>query len=262
MNNMKDSTTHYNHLKNNLDVLKLNQMNMHLDEYMNEIQRGEKSFLDALYELTELEIEDKNRRAMNACVKVANFPFIKTMDDFDFSFQPSLRKEEIIGYTELRFIENVENLLFIGSPGVGKTHLSVSIGIEAAKKRRSTYFIHCNDLIMQLKRAQIENRLESRLKFFSKYKLLIIDEVGFLPMDSEASKLFFQLISRRYEKHSTIITTNKPLSHWTEIFGDAVLANAILDRILHHCHVIKIVGSSYRTKDLSKELTRDDENSD
>lgn len=114
---------------------------------------------------------------------------------------------------------------------------------------------------MQLKRAQIENRLESRLKFFSKYKLLIIDEVGFLPIDSDTSKLFFQLIINRYEKHSTIITTNKPLSHWTETFGDAVLANTILDRILHHCHVIKIVGNSYRTKDLSKELVRDDEKS-
>lgn len=228
---------------------------------MDAMQKGEKSFLDTLYEMTELEIADKNKRAMNACVKVANFPFIKTMDDFNFSFQPSLRKEEIIGYTDLRFIENVENLLFIGSPGVGKTHLSVSIGIEAAKHRKSTYFIHCNNLIMQLKRAQIENRLESRLKFFSKYKLLIIDEVGFLPIDSDTSKLFFQLISNWYEKHSTIITTNKPLSHWTETFGDAVLANAILDRILHHCHVIKIVGNSYRTKDLSKELVRDDEKS-
>ena len=109
-------------------------------------------------------------------------------------------------------------------------------------------------MIPQLKRARLENRLEQRLKFFAKYKLLIIDEVGFLPLDDEASKLFFQLISRRYENHSTIITTNKSLSQWGEIFGDSVLANAILDRLLHHCHLVKIIGKSYRTKDLTKEL--------
>lgn len=203
-----------------------------------------------IYELTKLEVEAKEIRAMNACVKAANFPFIKTMDDFDFSFQPTLNRDMIRGFTNLRFIEQKENILFIGSPGVGKTHLCV----ESAKHRNSTYFIHCNDMILQLKRARLENRLEQGLKFFAKYKLLIIDEVGFLPLDDEASKLFFQLISRRYENHSTIITTNKSLSQWGEIFGDSVLANAILDWLLHHCHSVKIIGKSYRTKDLTKEL--------
>lgn len=175
-----------------------------------------------IYELTKLEVEAKEIRAMNACVKVANFPFIKTMNDFDFSFQPTLNRDMIRGFTDLRFIEQKENILFIGSPGVGKTHLSVAIGVESARHRNSTYFIHCNDMILQLKRARLENRLEQRLKFFAKYKLLIIDEIGFLPLDDEASRLFFQLISRRYENHSTIITTNKSLSQWGEIFGDSV----------------------------------------
>ena len=116
--------------------------------------------------------------------------------------------------------------------------------------RTSTYFIGCNDLVLQLKKAHIENRLEQRLKFFSKYKLLIIDEVGFLPLDTESSNLLFQLIARRYEKNSTIITTNKSLSRWGEVFGDPVIANAILDRLLHHSTVINIVGRSYRTKDI------------
>ena len=138
----------------------------------------------------------------------------------------------------------------MGSPGVGKTHLATSIGIETASNRKLTYFIHCNDLILQLKRAHLENRLEQKLKFFTKYKLLIIDELGFIPLDDEASKLLFQLISRRYEKVSTIITTNKQLSQWGEVFGDNVLANAILDRLLHHSHVISITGRSYRTKDI------------
>lgn len=254
---MIESMTKYNRLKNNLQTLKLNQIEVHLDEYLNKVQSGDMGIIDCLYEMTNLEMEAKELRAMNACVKTANFPFIKTMDDFDFSFQPTLNKEEIIGFTDLRFIENNENILFIGSPGVGKTHLSVSIGIAAAKHRNSTYFIHCNDLMLQLKRARLENRLEQRLKFFGKYKLLIIDEVGFLPLDDEASKIFFQLISRRYEKHSTIITTNKSLSHWGEIFGDTVLANAILDRLLHHSHIVKIIGHSYRTKDLEKELKQE-----
>ena len=187
---------------------------------------------------------------MNACVKVANFPFLKTFEDFNFNFQPSINKEQILDFKYFKFIENKENSIFIGSPEVGKTHLATSIGIEAAKARVSTYFISCGDLLLQLKRAHLENRLEQRIKFFSKYKLLIIDEVGFLPLDIESSNLLFQLISKRYEKNSTIVTTNKPLSRWGEIFGEPVSANAILDRLLHHSNVINIVGRSYRIKDI------------
>ena len=187
---------------------------------------------------------------MNACVKVANFPFLKTFEDFNFNFQPSINKEQILDFKYFKFIENKENSIFIGSPEVGKTHLATSIGIEAAKARVSTYFISCGDLLLQLKRAHLENRLEQRIKFFSKYKLLIIDEVGFLPLDIESSNLLFQLIAKRYEKNSTIVTTNKPLSRWGEIFGEPVSANAILDRLLHHSNVINIVGRSYRIKDI------------
>ena len=126
-----------------------------------------------MYELSESECSLRAERAMNACVKVANFPFIKTLDDFDFSFQPSINKEQILNFKYLNFITKNENLIFIGSPGVEKTHLATSIGIEAAKARISTYFISCNDLILQLKRAHLENRLEQRLKFF--YKIHVIN---------------------------------------------------------------------------------------
>lgn len=245
----------YGQMKNNLERLRLSQFSVHIDEYIDAIQSGEKNFIAAMKELTDLEIQAREARILQSCVKTANFPFIKTMDDFDFSYQPTLNKTELTGYKDMRFIDNQENILFIGSPGVGKTHLSVSIGIEAAYNHRSTYFISCNDMLLNLKRAQLENRLEQKLKLYARYKLLIIDEVGFLPLDEQSSKLFFQLISKRYERHSTIITTNKPLSQWAEIFGDPVIANAILDRLLHHCHVVKIVGKSYRTKDLQKELS-------
>ena len=240
----------YNKLINNLDTLGLNKFIEHLDNYIEYINTGSKTLIDALYELSEYECNMRIERAMNACVKVANFPFLKTFEDFNFNFQPSINKEQILNFKYLKFIENRENIIFIGSPGVGKTHLATSIGIEAAKARVSTYFISCGDLLLQLKRAHLENRLEQRIKFFSKYKLLIIDEVGFLPLDIESSNLLFQLIAKRYEKNSTIVTTNKPLSRWGEIFGDPVLANAILDRLLHHSNVINIVGRSYRTKDI------------
>ena len=135
----------------------------------------------------------------------------------------------------------------------GKTHLATSIGISVAKKRMSTYFIKCHDLIAQLKKAKLENRLENRLKHFSSYTLLIIDELGYLPIEKEDSKLFFQLIDKRYEKKSTIITTNINFSNWDDIFMDPVIANAILDRVLHHAHVVNITGKSYRLKDYYEE---------
>lgn len=249
--------TTYGRLKNNLDKLRLTQFSVHLDDYIDAIQSNGKTVIEALKELTDLEISARETRILQSCVKTANFPFIKTMDDFDFTYQPTLNKAEITGFTDMRFVDHGENILFIGSPGVGKTHLSVSIGIEAAYNHRSTYFISCNDMLLNLKRAQLENRLEQKLKLYARYKLLIIDEVGFLPLDEQSSKLFFQLISKRYERHSTIITTNKPLAQWADIFGDPVLANAILDRLLHHCHVVRIIGKSYRTKDIQKELIKD-----
>lgn len=236
--------------ENNLDELKLFTMRDNLSAYIDMISSSEKTAVDALYELTEKEKMVKKDRAIIACIKTAGFPFNKTLNDYDFNFQTSVNKKEIEDFSTLRFIENNENILLIGSPGVGKTHLATAIGIEAAKHRYSVYFISCQDLIVQLKKAEQENRLEQRLKAFTRHKLLIIDEIGYINLDVEAANLFFQFISLRYEQKSTIITTNKNLSKWSDIFCDPVIANAILDRLLHHSHIINIVGPSYRTKDI------------
>ena len=249
--------SNYIKLTNNLEVLKLERIKENLDKYIELINKKEIDVVDALYELTNLEIELMNERAIYGCVRTAGFPFIKTFEDFDFSFQPTINKEQILDFKNLRFIENKENIIFVGSPGVGKTHLAISIGITAAQNRDSTYFINCNDLIANLKKANSENRFMNRLKHYSKYKLLIIDEGGFLPIDREGANMLFQLINKRYENHSTIITTNKPFGKWHEIFGDVTLANAILDRLLHHSHIININGNSYRLRDKLKSEIED-----
>lgn len=242
----------YNKLLNNLEILKLNRIRENLDKYIDLINNKEKDIIEVLYELTNLEIEVMKQKKIMHSIQFAGFPFIKTFEDFDFSFQPSINKEEILDFKNLRFLEKSENILFVGSPGVGKTHLATAIGLENARNNHSTYFINCNDLIQVLKKAFLQNRLEDKLKTLSKYKLLIIDEIGYLPIDIEGANLLFQLINRRYEKNSIIITTNKAFSKWGELFGDATIANAILDRLLHHSHIINITGNSYRLKDRIK----------
>ncbi len=241
--------SNYTKLMNNLEELKLERIKENLDTYVDLVNSKEKDMVDALYELTRLELQLKEEKIIYGCVRTAGFPFQKRFEDYDFDFQPSINKEKILDFKNLRFIENQENIIFVGTPGVGKTHLAISIGIEAASNRNSTYFINCNDLISNLKKANIENRLMSRLNHYAKYKVLIIDEMGFLPIDREGANLLFQLINKRYENHSTIITTNKAFGKWHEIFGDVTLANAILDRLLHHSHIININGKSYRLKD-------------
>lgn len=241
-------TTSYKQLVQNLEYLKLKQMTLHLNEVVDFSLNNQISFIDTLVKLTNYEIDVREQNMIHSMVKVGAFPHLKEINDFDFSFQPSINQKQILDFTSLRFIEGNENIVFLGPSGVGKTHLATSIGIAAAKKRTSTYFIKCHDLIQNLKKARLENRIESRLKHYTKYKLLIIDEIGYLPIDQEDAKLFFQLIDMRYEKRSTIFTTNVNFKEWDEVFQEPKLANAILDRILHHATVVTIVGDSYRLK--------------
>lgn len=247
------NNTTYNQLCSNLEQLKLTQMLVHLDEITDFVTTNNLSFTEGLQKLSNYEVDFKEKNASRSMIKAAAFPFVKEVRDYDFSFQPTVNEQEIKELATLGFLEKHENIVFLGPSGVGKTHLATAIGIAAAKKRVSTYFLKCNDLLQQLKRAKLENRLDARLKHFSKYKLLVIDEIGYLPIDKEDSNLFFQLIDMRYEKKSTILTTNMNFNEWDGIFYDAVVANAIMDRVLHHAHVVPISGKSYRLKDHLKQ---------
>ena len=238
----------YKKLIENLEKLDLIKIKSELPEYLDNHKKDSTSIIKCLKELTEKEIEDKNERISENLIRTAAFPYRKTLEDFDFNFNESIDKDYIMDLATMRFMEDSKNILFVGNPGVGKTHLAVALGIKATQSRYSVYFTTCHQLITKLNKAHKENRLDKQLQHFSQYKLLIIDEIGYLPIDQQGVNLFFQLISKRYENKSTIITTNMPFSSWGKIFNDNIIANAILDRLLHHAYVVKIVGESYRTK--------------
>jgi len=249
-------TNVYNKIIENLTFLHSRETLDVIDQTIDYVNLNKLSFLDGLLKLTEAQVEKKNINLINHAVKMAGFPRIKDLKDFDFDFQPSINKNEIMDYASLRFISKSENLIFYGNSGVGKTHLAISIGVIAAKSRISTYFIKCADLINSLHNAKLQNRLEDKLKKLASYKLLIIDELGYLPINKEDANLFFQLIDKRYEKFSTVLTTNINFSNWDEVFTDTMIANAILDRLLHHAHVITIKGKSFRLQHLQSENNR------
>ena len=239
----------YERLRENLERLKMKNTLEILDNYLEQALKDKVNVVEILDHIFAEEAKSKTKRAVEKQIQMSGFPMKKTMDDFDFSFQPSIDKRQIDELCTMRFLENAENIVFLGPPGVGKTHLATALGMETARHRFSTYYINCHSLIEQLKKAHFENRLPDKLKTLGKYKLLIIDEIGYLPMDIQGANLFFQLIARRYEKASTIFTSNKTFSQWNDIFADVTIASAILDRVLHHCTVIHIKGESYRLKE-------------
>ena len=239
----------YQALYTNLRQLKLDRFAEHLGYLLDHQDEAPKSLSDALFELTTAELKYREQKKINLRIKLARFPYEKTLADFDFSYQPGINQGTIEDLGSLRFTQENQNILFIGTSGVGKTHLATAIGIEGCKQGISTQFIRCSDLINKLQTAQVQGRSEEVLRRYARFQILIIDEIGYLPIESVGAKLFFQLIERRYERKSTIITTNITLSKWGNTFSDKMLANAILDRLVHHAKVIRITGRSYRMKD-------------
>ncbi len=209
--------------------------------------------LKGLYKVLNKEVlaKEENNKLYN--VKVAGFPFLRKIDEYDFTFQPTVKEDKIRSITASNFYDEGTNIVFIGNPGVGKTHLAISIGYEVAIKRNSVYFIKFNKLITILKNAYHEGTFDKRVRLYFKYKLLIIDEVGFNEVSPLEAKLFFQLIDLRYTKRSTIFTSNMTFDKWPQILGnDEMITKAILDRILHYSYLFNITGPSYRIKDKLK----------
>lgn len=209
--------------------------------------------LKGIYKILNQEViaKEENNKLYN--VKVAGFPFLRKLDDYDFNFQPTVNEERVRSIAESNFYDEAINIVFIGNPGVGKTHLAISIAYEVAIRRNSVYFIKFNKLITILKNAYQEGTFDKRVRHFFKYKVLVIDEVGFNEISPLEAKLFFQLIDLRYTKKSTVFTSNMTFDKWPQILGnDEMITKAILDRILHHSYLFNISGPSYRIKDKLK----------
>ena len=213
----------------------------------------EQSFTDFLENVLVAERDFRRSRSASTLVRMAGFPTVKTLEQYDFKFASSAPKRQIEQLASLAFVARKENAVFLGPSGVGKTHLAIALGHKAANAGIKTRFITAADIILQVETAQRQNRLSNYMRTLCGYSLLIIDEIGYLPMHREQAHLFFQIVAARYEKASTIMTSNLSFSTWDQAFaGDRVLTVAMLDRLLHHSHVIQIQGESYRLKDKRK----------
>ena len=235
-----------------LEELSLHEADVLLEPHLQRAAQGDRPYADFLLDLLEAEARTRRETRLKNALKRARLPFVKSLEQFDFGFQPSIDQREMRELRTLRFVHEAGNVLFLGPPGVGKTHLAVALTSDAIRAGFSAQFITVQDLVSDLGRATRAGRLAQRLRAFITPKVLVIDEIGYLPLDEMGATLFFQLVSARHERGSTILTSNKNFGDWGSTFGDAVLATAVLDRLLHHATVINIRGESYRLKERRK----------
>jgi len=237
-----------NYLESQMQALKLKGMLACYQEITDKASESNLSYTEYLSLLFEEELKRKSDGTVKTKINKARFPFIKTLEEFDFGFQPALREKEIITLSSMEFIEKKENLIFLGPPGVGKTHLSVALGIKACMAKYRVVFITAQKLLEELVLSVRDGSLTDKLLGYSRLNLLIIDELGYMPVSKEQANLLFRLVSMRYEKGSIILTSNYNFNEWGEIFSDQVVAAAIIDRLVHHARIFYINGTSYRLK--------------
>jgi DNA replication protein DnaC len=253
------STPEYDLLLHQLKHLRLGRIAEVLDGYTQRAVAANMSYLDFLRGLIQEAMSAQDTRIVNGRIKTAHFPYLKTLEQFDFNFQPSVSRQKIADLATLRFIENHENAILLGPPGVGKTHLAIALALKACGAGYKVLFTTLADLVAQLHAALADHSLPARLKALSQVALLVVDEVGYVPLDKTGADHLFQVIARRYETGSIILTSNKAFTEWGNILGgDSVVASAILDRLLHHSVVFNIKGESYRLREKRDTLGREE----
>jgi len=239
------------HIRAQLADLKMPGALEALDTVLASVDSGSTA-AEAIERLLGARITLRNNRRLQAAMRSSRLPAVKTLADFDFSFQPSIKREQIDSLHELGFLERKENVIFFGPPGVGKTHLAISLAIAAAQSGRRVYYGTLADIITSLEEAKAAGRLPHRLKTLTHPSLLVVDEIGYMPISPTGAMLFFQLINRRYERASTVLTSNKGFEDWGQVLGDDVMAAALIDRLVHHCHIVNIRGNSFRLRQHSE----------